>query len=452
MAGCGADESGQGQGLEFPVMSIRRLPLEWLAGLSRGTRLTMRREMLATVPWGIVAATLNPGICALVGRKALGMDDDVLALLAVCSSTGMLCAGFLVGFLNHIGKIHALKWIVAGVSVILLSIALTGGRGWSAHLFLVQVLLCQIGAGLLVTLRSSIWRLNYPEVHRGKIVVFFGLCLTITNSLTVFILTSAMDVFNLSYRGVFLIAGIVALAGAYLFSKIRVRHEAGVLKRLREGVVLLPRLRLLASLEVLKTDKRFRKFMSWQMLNGFATLLVETYLLIIILNDEFHCGWLMGGSAVAAVPFFVAGVSSLLFARLFDRYDIFTMRALGALIWFLSRATLFVGVLMGSLGMIFFSRVIAGIAGGCGRLNWGLGHMAFAKPEQDTLYMGVHVSLTGLRGILGPFVGYMLYQWHWYTLPGFGSQASYIIFVTAVAQLTCAVGFLHMKAKCVSHL
>ena len=59
--------------------------------------------------------------------------------------------------------------------------------------------------------------------------------------------------------------------------------------------------------------------------------------------------------------------------------------------------------------MIALSRVVLGVARGGGMLAWQLGHNDFADRDRVGLYMGVHASLTGLRGALAPFLGMLLY-------------------------------------------
>jgi hypothetical protein len=42
-------------------------------------------------------------------------------------------------------------------------------------------------------------------------------------------------------------------------------------------------------------------------------------------------------------------------------------------------------------------------------LAWNLGHHDFARRELASVYMGIHATLTGVRGALGPFIGVVLY-------------------------------------------
>ena len=60
---------------------------------------------------------------------------------------------------------------------------------------------------------------------------------------------------------------------------------------------------------------------------------------------------------------------------------------------------------------------------GGGMLGWTLGHNDFAPEEQVADYLGLHVSLTGLRGLVAPLIG----VWVYWTLeragPGLGRWA-----------------------------
>jgi hypothetical protein len=43
-------------------------------------------------------------------------------------------------------------------------------------------------------------------------------------------------------------------------------------------------------------------------------------------------------------------------------------------------------------------------------LSWNLGPMQFAGEADASTFQGVHVALTGLRGLIGPSAGYVIYR------------------------------------------
>ena len=93
----------------------------------------------------------------------------------------------------------------------------------------------------------------------------------------------------------------------------------------------------------------------------------------VIIIDVFESNWLEGGSVLAAIPMLIAGISSLFWAQLFDRTDIFTMRFYASVTWAASRVVLAIAVFTGSMPLVLFSRVVAGVALGGGMSAWRLG-------------------------------------------------------------------------------
>ena len=124
-----------------------------------------------------------------------------------------------------------------------------------------------------------------------------------------------------------------------------------------------------------------------------------------------------------------------IWARYFDRHSIFVMRTISGLTWALARLVLIIALWQGSIALVLISRVVSGIAMGGGQLAWRLGHMDFAPKDQDSLYMGTHVSLTGIRGMLAPFVGIWLYK-----LIG----PIWLLGLTGAAQVIASIGFYLM--------
>ncbi|MBN2375363.1 MAG: MFS transporter [Sedimentisphaerales bacterium] len=418
----------------------------WLGELPRITRLTVRREFYATIPLTALIAVTGMVFTGLIGRKALHLSDSLLATLMATNFLGLLLAGPLVGFFNRIPKIIALSRLLIAVSLVLLTISLSAFCGdWAEYVFLFQIFLVQIGMSLIIPFRAAIWRANYPARQRGKIVVLISLFMTVGISGVIMVYSAAMDR-KLPFQAIYFISGISGLVAAFLIRRIRIRGERQSLRNLAANN---PRqIAMLAGLQVLWQDKRFGIYMLWQFLNGFATLIIET-ILVVIVADVLKSNWLEGGSLLTAIPFLGVAATSVLWARSYDRNDLFVMRFRAAMAWTLSRVVLMVGVWLAwmkadesaVIGVILLSRLVSGIAMGGGQLAWRLGHMEFAPPEKDSLYMGAHVCLTGLRGIIAPFAGLALYR-----MEIMGPNGVWLIGISAVAQMVAAVGFLKLRS------
>jgi len=419
--------------------------VNWFGHLPKATRLTVRREIPASVFLAVVMAALTAPFCGLIGRKALGMSDGMLALLMAGHMTGMLLVGPLIGFFNQKRKITVLAITILAVSVILCSVSLIpaakngNNKILIGYLFLIQVFLGQTGLALAAALRASVWRANYPARHRGKITIFVYLCVTCVSSFAVIMFSAAMDHGDMSFRPIYFISGLAGIYAAYLFYRVPFYRQKQLLRKLAN---MRGESRFLSSLAVLRDDKQFRRYMSWQMLSGLSTLIIENAVIIIVINDVFKCNWVTGGAALTAIPLVVAGVSGVLWARLFDRSSIFQMCFIGSLLWALGRVVLVVALWFHSIEIVLISCALIGVAMGLGQLSWQLGHMHFATPEKDALYMAAHISLTDFRGIIAPFIGIYLYRLCWS-----GPDGIWLIALAALGHSIAAFGFLHMQVS-----
>jgi hypothetical protein len=95
--------------------------------------------------------------------------------------------------------------------------------------------------------------------------------------------------------------------------------------------------------------------------------------------------------------------------------------------------------------------MIDGVSRGGGMLAWNLGHNDFADRRMVPLYMGIHVTLTGVRGFLAPYLAVvMLYGWSpdavpGLTLPAFAGIGVNVFLVTTVLALIAEIGFFRLQ-------
>ena len=75
-------------------------------------------------------------------------------------------------------------------------------------------------------------------------------------------------------------------------------------------------------------------------------------------------------------------------------------------------------------------------------LGWHLGHNDFASLGRSQHYMGVHVTLTGVRGAIAPALGVLLYQWLESLQRGWGRYALLLPLAMTTAG---ALGFTLMR-------
>ena len=74
-------------------------------------------------------------------------------------------------------------------------------------------------------------------------------------------------------------------------------------------------------------------------------------------------------------------------------------------------------ILVAAVVLFALRAVVNGVAQGGGTLAWNLGHLHFASSGNADVYMGIHVFLAGVRGLIAPLAGMWLYtcigSWIW---------------------------------------
>ena len=80
------------------------------------------------------------------------------------------------------------------------------------------------------------------------------------------------------------------------------------------------------------------------------------------------------------------------------------------MLWIVNQGLNWLGTTMLAWPVIWIARLSQGITRGGGMLAWQLGHNDFSHRHHASLYMGIHVTLTGVRGAIAPFIGIALYK------------------------------------------
>jgi hypothetical protein len=142
---------------------------------------------------------------------------------------------------------------------------------------------------------------------------------------------------------------------------------------------------------------------------------------------------------LVALPLFVP-----MWARLFDGGHVVRYRSRQGWVMVLAIAILCAGTLGDLEWLLWLGALALGIALAGANLGWSLGHNDFASPGRAQHYMGVHVTLTGLRGMLAPPLGVAAYQ----ALEGLASGAGrWSILLPLLGTTAGAAGFSRMRRR-----
>ncbi len=416
-------------------LGIRTLPF-----LSRRNFYYEFRHLL---PWSVLAGLVEGQFASVVVAKSFNGSPLQIAIatatpiaaLTFSLFWGMLCVGR--------PKIRLAIIFAAGTALCAGTAGAIPTTPNGAIWFLCQMAAAQILLAGVVTVRSAIWKSNYPQKLRGQITARLQALRFVVTVTTVLIASAICDKNASAYRFIYPIAGVLGLFGAMLLPRLHIRGERSELRSHRkpgsedmprEGMIepfsltalLSPGHVLGQMYKILRGDRRFRHYCIAQLLTGIANLMTVSLAATIITRDlDMDPAWdfWVCTAIIVAVPRLAMLGSLRRWGLLFDRVGVVRFRVVNVIMWTSSLVLGLIacyiavdmtpfGNMQSFLAIVFFSlRALAqgmGFAGGA--LAWNLGHLHFAKPEEAEMYMGIHVSLTGLRGIVAPLGG--IWLWH----------------------------------------
>jgi hypothetical protein len=239
---------------------------------------------------------------------------------------------------------------------------------------------------------------------------------------------------------VYPIVAVVGLVGAAVFRPLRVRGHKHLLNaevnaHHHERPTLDPR----SMIRVLRGNREFDRFMACQWVFGMGNLMVAGPL-IIMLRDRFGMEY-AGIHITSTIPYLMMPLSVTLWARFMNRVHIVKFRSIHSWAFVTFTTCVFIATLTDQLWLLWVGAAIEGTAFGGGVLAWNLGHHDFARREQSTSFMAVHVFLTGFRGLLALLLSWAMYEWLEMVRPGSGM---WVFAVSAVLSAAGALGFVLM--------
>jgi len=393
--------------------------------------------MLGVVEGGVVAVLAKTYFAGTVSPSTLNMTVAILAgAPAFANIVSFLWAAVSHG--RH--KIRMLTALQVGAATCVLLVAVAP----RSPIGLLLVTMGAVGARVcwsgVVTVRSTVWRANYPRRARARLAGKLATVQALAMSAAGLGVGAAMKLDDNAFRLLYPVAAVCGFVGAWIYSGLRLRGHRALLRAERSNV-RGARISPLQLRRVLLTDPRFRQYMTCMFVFGTGNLMV-TAPLVIMLKDRFDLDPFVSVLIAATVSTLLMPVSIPIWSRLLDRVHVIEFRAIHSWTFVASTGTFLLGLVSNQVWLLWLGAVVKGIAYGGGVLGWNLGHHDFAPVERASQYMGVHVTLTGLRGILAPMIAVSLYEILEWVHPGSGP---WTLAVCLALTLTGAVWFVFMR-------
>lgn len=423
-------------------------------------RRNYRWELSALTLWPFAQTMVEGAVTATIATRAFPDTPAwVTATLSAAPNFSNITSFMWARMASGRDTVRHLNWIQAGIVLLVGIIACLPLNHVGMILFVASAVVARLLMTGVVTLRAILWRANYDRTERASIT---GQLITVQTVVIVscsLLLGIAMDADERAYRVIYPLAVLAGMGGIWMFSKVRMRrpflndpsraevesHDGGSGFIIGELAAEWARaVRKIAV--VLRDDVPYRGFMVCMFIMGIGNLAIDGPL-IRLLKEDFQLGYLGGLLLVQALPLALMPLAIPFWARLLDNAHIIRFRAIHSWSFVIGQSLMFVGAHLGALWIIVLAQVFQGIGYGGGSLAWNIGHNDFATRDKAGLYMTVHMTLNGIRGFLGPYVGMALYT----GVPIAGMRVfdigSYCFLFWAFFCLLGALGFVYLDRK-----
>jgi len=410
--------------------------------------------------WMLVVGAIEGNIAAIVAKKTFGASD-LLTKVVWQAPIVMMALNLFWGAIMRGRRRLPLLVLLTSCAVLLIgSIAFTSPtwRPWGGWVFAAQIGLTHLFVTGIVTLQSSIWKVNYPKTQRGKIIgrlqTIRFMFVPLSGAAIAALFDQNPEYFRFVYPVVALVGGLALLP----LKRLRIRGETRELREVRrhvgtENKTTAGRTGVLAGLweaaGILRRDATYRRYMAAQFTLGAANFFTDP-VLVTVLTGQLLFGYLGSSLIMQVIPGLMVWLSIQVWSGYFDRVGVLRFRVANCVVWIaayvcVAVSMLIIGIagkslLYVAIPILIIGRMLKGTAHGGGTIAWSIGHLHFARKHQIDLYMSIHVALTGLRALLMPHIGGLANR-----LMGNGS------FAISVAIAILALILFHRLAKMDPH-
>lgn len=353
-------------------------------------RRTFRLELLRSLPQGFVETAMTT-FAVFVAIRIFGLPPWVKGAIIASGSVGLLLSPFVVQLIRRRGwtvnHVAAGFWVLSAAGF-----TLAAGSAGRPALYATGTCLAFVFLASASPLMAQIYRKHYADQSRGRLFSISSL----TRACTVVVAGLALGVWleNQGFPPLF-----AAYAGGALLMALCVRAMAPV--RLRAS----NRIRWFDAFSHVGTNRAFAKLLVVWMLIGLGNLASFALFVEFIGNPDYGFGFdaKLTGLVTSTVPMAAFILTVVPWGVVFDKLPFYRVRAMVNLFFI-------AGILIYYLGSSLFTLCLGialhGIARSGGNILWMLWTTRFAEEDRLSEYQSVHSFLTGVRGVLAPFIAY----------------------------------------------
>ena len=401
-------------------------------------------------PWallGIASGLVEGGTVAVLVKKGYsGLVAPHWVNFAAALVSGAPALANISSFVwaNHahgrarVGVLASLQAAFA-IAVGLVALAPSAAAGLVVTIF--AVILARVLWTGVLTVRAAVWSANYPRHVMARVTSRIVMVSSMGVAGIALLAGWVLDQHAAAARWLYLLAALCGLVASFRYRAVRVRREYQLLSAevgsgAASGAFNLSMLR-----EILRADPAFRAYMFWMSLYGAGNLMMNAQL-VVLFSDRLLLSSLTQILLLTVLPLLLMPVFLPWWAQLFDRGHVIEYRSRQCWALVAAIVLLTLGVVLRQPWLLWPGAVLMGISYAGASLGWNLGHNDFAPAGRAQQYMGVHVTLTGVRGLIAPPLGMACYEWLEWQHAGWGAAALLLPLGLVVAG---AIGFVKMR-------
>lgn len=348
--------------------------------------------------------------------------DLVLAMVSAAPAWSNLASLVYARRVQGRPKVGFLQPLLLAMAVCVAALALLPASGAGLLLFLLlygsaRILWCGVD-----TVRAVLWSANYPRRLRARITGRIAMNTSIALASGGLVLGWLLGRGEPWYRLWILAAATSGLAGSIAFRRFRVRNEAALLSAERARLEQGASFSLAGIRELLARDAAFRRYMYAMSLFGAGNLALIP-VLVVCFDEVLHLPAFWQIAVTTAVPVLVIPFAIQPWASYLDRQHVIAFRSVHGWVLVSASVLLSAAVLLHLPLLVWPGALLMGVSLAAGSLGWSLGHNDFAPRGEETRYMALHVTLTGLRGLVAPPLAVGAYHGLEFLRAGLGAWA-----------------------------
>ena len=382
------------QSLQVPYLEGQNRKAGLLLYIPSESRNAFKKEIVASIIIGVMIGSVGPFV-AFIASHRLHSSATLISFIAAAPWAGSFLSPVYANALRGKRKMAFIcnTWIIGRSMLILMLFART------PYTFALVAVAAPFIGSMVAPGYTFIMKAIYPDDHRGKLMSYNRVAMWLTATAATFAVGPILRAHAESYRVVFPIAALFGVASVLVFRSIQVPgdDDRADRPRLRESMSDL--------VSILKQDRRFAWFIFATSVYGFGNFLMAP-IYPKIMDEVLHMD--EGNVAIYCVLLNVVMMLSLLYwGHHIDSKGAGRAVSTAILVNALMPVIFFFAP---SFVWILPAAVAEGIMISALELGYMNVALEFAPPGREMDYQGLQSCVQGLRGILGPIAGGILYD------------------------------------------